>query len=59
MTVETKDITVANVPVEALEFLRPFAVRDGRSGMSDAAVMKYALIECAKLKRESGDDDES
>lgn len=46
-----RTVTVTKVPEEDLELLRPYAVRDGHSDQSDAAVLRYALIELAKLKR--------
>jgi hypothetical protein len=51
MTIESKTVMVTKVPTEDLEFLRPIAARDRRSDQSDAAVMRYALVELVKLKR--------
>ena len=51
MKVETRNVTVTNVPVEDLDLLRPDAVRAGHSKESDAAVVRYSVIELARLKR--------
>lgn len=51
MGIEMITLTVSNVPKEDLKFLRSYAVRAGHSGESDAAIMRYALIELATIKR--------
>lgn len=43
MTVATLKVSVTNIPKEAVDFLRPHAVRAGH-GDSDAAVLRWALL---------------
>ena len=51
MTVETKRITAVAVPVEAVEALRPHAVRAGL-GKSDSDVLTFAVVELDRRVRE-------
>lgn len=52
MTIETRDVTVTKCPTDALDFLKPFAVADGRSE-SDASVARYAVVELVRRIREA------
>jgi len=56
MTSTTRDVNSNNVPAEDLDFLRPFAIRNGHN-KSDAAAARWAVIELAsRLRKEQQDD---
>ena len=57
--IELRNVTVNKVPADVLEYLRPFAIRNGHQG-SDSSVMRHAAIDLAKRLGKSSDDrDES
>ncbi|MHC4697537.1 MAG: hypothetical protein ACYTFA_12425 [Planctomycetota bacterium] len=52
MTVETTKLSVPGIPVEDLDYLRPFAKRAGHSDVAGAAVVRWAVIDLAKRLQE-------
>ena len=50
--VSVKTIRVGDVPVEALEFLKPLARSNGHSE-ADAAVARFAIVELARRIKEA------
>jgi hypothetical protein len=51
MTTETKRITAVDVPIEAVDALRPHAVRAG-IGCTNSDVLKFAVVELERRIRE-------
>lgn len=50
--VNVRTIRVGDVPVEAIEFLKPLARSNGHSE-SDAAVARFAIVELARRIKEA------
>ena len=45
-------VNARDIPVEAIEMLRPHAVRAGHSASSDGAVIRFAIVELTRRIKE-------